>query len=221
MPVRLSIDVMRLIPAGCFIGTSLILPDQGLFLFGIRPPKRVNGDVIMEITGIGGGLEPGDETVFDGARREAREEIGTEVRLAASDDTLIVYSREQHSWVRAAGEARPAALVFRGYRTPVHHPWHHSHQGQAALIVFWASMLGRPTPCGELPALIWLSPQQILDTSLEDIPLAALTSAGARLHTRGEGGLPQSVGMRMTDSQEAIAIALGQATLEFYSHLEG
>lgn len=216
MRARPSIDIMRLIPAGCFVGTSLIISEGGRFLFGIRAPKRRQGEVVLEITGIGGGMESWDETVFDGVQREAREEIGTQVRLAPSDETLIVQSRRKHTWVRAVGEVKPAALVFRGYRTPPHRPWHAAAQGQAALIVFRASMLWPPAPIGELPALIWLSAGQILDTAVRDVPLETLRAGGARLSVRSGERIPLGAASRMTDSQEAIAIALGEETLAFY-----
>jgi 8-oxo-dGTP pyrophosphatase MutT (NUDIX family) len=215
--VRRSIDVMRLIPEGCFIGTSLILPDQERFLFGVRRPKWFRNKAILEITGIGGGMEDRDASVLEGVQREAMEEIGAKVRLVPSEETLVVQSREKHTWVRPVGEVKPAAAVFRGYRTPAHRPWHPSQQGEAALLVFRASLIEPPTPAGELPALIWLSGQQILDTALQDVPLSALISGGALTSAREPEALPGEATLRMTDSQEAIAIALGQATLGFYS----
>ncbi len=216
MPVRRSIDVMRLVPEGYFIGTSLILPDRERFLFGIRQPKWVGKRAILEITGIGGGLEAWDKSILDGVQREAMEEIGSRVRLVSSKETLIVQSREEHEWVRPAGELKPAAVVFRGYRTPAHHPWHTSRRGDAALLVFRASLIEPPAPTGELPALIWLSAQQILDTALQDVALSGLISGGALTLAREPEALPQRAPSRMTDSQEAIAIALGRATLGFY-----
>jgi hypothetical protein len=216
---NISRQILSLIPEGCFIGTSLILPERGRFLFGIREPKVQAGGQVLEITGIGGGLEAHDQTITHGVQREAREEICTEVRLISSHDTLVVRSRHELQRINSGVGIGPVALVFRRYRTPAHDPWARTNQGQAALLVFQATTLLSPAPCGELHGLIWLSAAQILKTANQDVVLHDLLDGGAELTLREGNVFSKQAKARMTDSQEALAIALGQETLSFYSAL--
>jgi len=70
-----------LLPEGMFTGTSLILRQGKRFLLGARPSKREGSLDVIELTGIGGGLEAKDPSVTAGLLREVREEIGCPVRL--------------------------------------------------------------------------------------------------------------------------------------------
>ncbi|MFQ5812902.1 MAG: hypothetical protein ACE5I2_06915, partial [Anaerolineae bacterium] len=47
-----------------------------------RPPRAEDSSQIIELTGIGGGVEDEDESLTAGVLREAQEEIGCGVRLA-------------------------------------------------------------------------------------------------------------------------------------------
>jgi len=129
----------KFMPPGVFIGVSLILPVSGRYLFGIRPPKRHENQTILELTGIGGGIEP-------------------------------------------------------------------------------------PKPCGELPWLLCITERQILETARRDIPLAQLLENEAVLIT-GKALPPQMNALvRLTDSQEALALALGEGLIRFYksaNYLDG
>jgi hypothetical protein len=120
----------EIIPDGIFVGTSLILPRGGRFLYGMRPLKGEGGRPVIELTGIGGGVEAFDESYSAGALREACEEIGCDVRLIPCPETLIVRSRDRIERVRLGGRERPAAVVYRKHRTPPHRPWHERNAGE-------------------------------------------------------------------------------------------
>jgi len=124
----------------CRCSASLILRRQGRLLYGIRPPKHEQGRQVLELTGIGGGMEDGDESLTAGVQREAREEIGSGVRLLHCHETLVVHSHGAVERIALQGDERPAALVFRHYRTPAHRPWHENHQGEGCLVVFLAQL---------------------------------------------------------------------------------
>jgi hypothetical protein len=114
------------------------------------------------------------------------------------------------------GPEKPAALVFRHHRTPAHQPWHARNQGQAWLIVYLADLEGQPCPTMELPWLLWMSPEQVLQTARNAVPLRELLSAGAELVFGAEGQPPEDCCLRLTDSQEALGLALGDALPAFY-----
>jgi hypothetical protein len=84
------------------------------------------------------------------------------------------------------------------------------------LIIFLAEFDGLPKPGLELPHLIWLSAEQVLDTARHDVHLSSLLIGGAQL-VEGPGGPPPLDALaRLTDSQEALVLALGEEAIEFY-----
>jgi 8-oxo-dGTP pyrophosphatase MutT (NUDIX family) len=210
--------LFEIIPDDIFVGTSLILRQGNRFLYGIRPIQHVESRQILELTGIGGGLEDEDKSLSAGAIREAQEEIGCGVGLISCPTTLVVRNQNDVEQVTLEGE-HPAAVVFRNYRTPPHQPWHQDNQGQACLIVFVAELKGQPRPAMELPHLIWLKPEHILETARDDVPLGRLLNTGAELIVGNLEVPPESSWVRLTDSQEALAIALGNTTLSVYNSL--
>ncbi len=213
-----------LIPSDSFVGTSLILRQEGRFLYGIRPIRELDKRPLIELTGIGGGIEEEDETYALGVLREAREEIGCgegsgegcRVKLVPCGRTLVVRGQKQLEWAELQGSQRPAAVVYRHYRTPPHQPWHASNEGQGCLIVFLADLKGQPYPTMELPWLLWMSPEQVLETARRDVPLSELKDGGAELVLGSTGAPPEASSLRLTDSQEALGLALGEALPEFY-----
>lgn len=202
--------------ASPFVGTSLILHQGGRFLYGVRPPRAEGSRQIIELTGIGGALEDEDASLTDGALREAQEEIGCGVRVLPCPETVIVRGQDDVERVTLRGKELPAAVVFRYYRTPPHQPWHEDNQGEACLVVFWAELDGQPRPAMELPDLIWLQLAHISLTARRDVPVSELLSSGAELVEGEAGPLPRHSWARMTDSQEALALALDDDELSFY-----
>ncbi len=212
-----------LLPEESFVGTSLILRKPqvsprrgGQLLYGVRPARPEGSRLILELTGIGGALEKEDESLTTGALREAWEEMGCSVRLLPCSETIVVRSPDRIERVALHGEERPAAVVFRHFRTPPHQPWHPKHQGEACLAVFLAELSGDPRPAMELAALMWLKPEQIVEVAGRDVAMHVLLDAGAELAERAEAPLPKAAWMRLTDSQEALALALGEDALAFY-----
>ena len=206
----------ELVPDGMFVGTSLILRQGGRFLYGVRPPRAEGPRQVIELTGIGGALEDEDESLTEGVLREAWEEMGCSVRLLPCRETVIVRSEHHVERVVLQGEERPAAVVFRHFRTPPHQAWHEDSQGEGCLVVFLAELDGQPWPAMELPALIWVKPTHVIQTARQDVPLSQLLESGATLVENELDMLPRTAWVRLTDSQEALVLALGEDALPFY-----
>ena len=211
-------QLSEIVPQDVFVGTSLIIRQGDRFLFGIRPAKRDGDEIILEVTGIGGGLEGSDHSFTAGVRREAMEEIGCEVRLLSCDPTLVVQGPKSTEWVEIRGEESPVAIVFRNYRTPRTQPWSQQNQGKACILIYLAELVDKPRPEMELPRLLWLSPDEILEIANQDVPLKQIVQSDNDL-VPGASGWPPPGLLRMTDSQEALALALGSETPDFYRRL--
>jgi hypothetical protein len=234
MKTQSHLTLDDLIPKGMFVGTSLILQDGERFLYGMRPARLEAGRPVIELTGIGGSLEETDASYTAGVLREVEEEIGCAVRLIPCSETLVVRSQDVVERVTLAGAERPAVVVFRYHRTPPHQPWHRlaasgpeaggaasGPEGgeQGCLLVFLGELAGRPRPLMELPWLIWLSPEQVLATAWADVPLAELLAEGAELVLGDAGPPPNGSWTRLTDSQEALGLALGPELPAYYRSL--
>lgn len=214
-------NLADLIPPDTFLGTSLILGGDDRFLYGMRPPVEVRGRSIVELTGIGGKIEPGDLTYTAGVLREAQEEIGCDVSIIDCQETLVVRGSDRIEPVVLVGGNRPAAVVTRRYGTPPHQPWDERGTGEVCVIVFAGALAGQPEPRAELPWLIWLRPEHILRTARADTLLEELLNDGAGL-VLGREPLPEgTLWARMTDSQEALGIALGDRLPAFYRSFRG
>ncbi len=207
-----------LIPSGVFRGAGVILRHQLRFLFGMRPPRMEHGRRILEITGIGGKSEPGDAGLLDTLRREVREEIKCQVHLRPCEQTLVVRGPGQFERLRLAGEERPAAVVFRDHHTPPRQPWKSRSGRYGCAVMFLADLEEEPRLTAELPSLIWLDARSIYDTALQDLTLAELLSRRSGLLTL-LSLQPTETWCRMTDSQEAVCLALGAEAVAFYNGL--
>lgn len=213
-----ALHLPDLIPPGVFRGAGVILRHQARFLFGMRPPRMEHGRRILEITGIGGKYEPTDADLLDCLRREVREEIKCQVRLRACEETLVVRGPGQFERLRLAGVEQPAAVVFRNHHTPPRQPWSNPHKRSGCAVMFLADLDEEPILTDELPSLIWLDPGSILDAARRDLTLAELLSRRSGLVTF-LSLQPTDIWCRLTDSQEALCLALGDEAREFYNGL--
>jgi hypothetical protein len=68
----------------------------------------------------------------------------------------------------------------------------------------------------ELPWLIWHSAEQVVQTARQDVLLPDLLAGGAQLIGRPGAPRPPATVTRLTDSQEALILALGDQALGVY-----
>ena len=213
------------IPEDAFVGAGLILRQRGLFLFGIRPLRWDGQRPTVEITAIGGRIETQDASLSAGVQREACEEIGQSVSFIPCTRTLLVRGYGDLEWASIHGEEKPAAIVYRFYKAPAHQPWNAPGVGQpnyrppSCIVLFLAELNEQPQLTEELPALIWLTPEQILETARRDIRFGDLLEAGIPiLRLRQDYPAPEHWA-RLTDSQEALALSMEEAVLDYYYRL--
>jgi 8-oxo-dGTP pyrophosphatase MutT (NUDIX family) len=208
-----------ILPPNTFRGVGLILPKDGRFLYGIRPVKWKDGYPVLEITGIGGKIEQSDSSMSEGALREAMEEIGVDVRLLACSRTLLVEGPGKQHWLELRGDERPAVIITGYDRRYPHKSWLSPDPKTGWVVNFLAELITAPRPSQEIPYIIMLTPQQILDTAQADLRLGDLLNQGSDLFSGPNIPPDENISIRLTDSQEALALALGNETLSFYSSL--
>lgn len=80
----------------CVTGASALIHDRNAFYFEITKPKHwwatPDGAPLAGLGCIGGSIEPG-ETILDCLHREAREELGADIRVMTASATQLVYEQ--------------------------------------------------------------------------------------------------------------------------------
>jgi 8-oxo-dGTP pyrophosphatase MutT (NUDIX family) len=194
---------------------SVLLADEGRFLFGVRPPVAERDRILLRLTGIGGWGEA-EETFSETAMREAIEETGSELRLLDHGQTLVVHSPDDVHMVTFPGEVAPVALVYRRLGTAAFDPWSDSFSSIAPVAVFAGILHERVRIMAEreLPLFMWLHPEQVIALADTDEPLDYLLADGAELFGTTDFDVQRSL-VRLTDSIQALVTALGSRAFPF------
>lgn len=198
---------------------SLLLADEGRFLLGARPPLDDRGHLIVRLTGIGGWAE-GNESFAETARREALEEIGSDVRLFTFARTALIHSPDDIQPIQLIDRPTPLALVYRRFGTGPFDPWSDEYQRIVPVAVFAAALtqLPRLTRPEELPCFLWVHPEQMIAMADADVSLHYLLEDGAELFGVFDGD-PGRALVRLTDSIQALLTALGPRSFTMLSDI--
>lgn len=200
-------------------GASLLVVEDGRFLLAARPPIVTPSGTLVNLTAVGGWLEPGES--FPGAvMRETAEETGVSVRLIDLHDTLIVHGPEAIEDVCIVGEVGPAAIVYCRMGTPPFDPWSDEYDAVVPVTVYAGALSGSPSVVApdEHPFFIWLYPEQLITLADGELPLGFLLSDGARMV--GEVDFPEKrVVVRLGDSIPALVSALGPTAFSFLGRI--
>jgi 8-oxo-dGTP pyrophosphatase MutT (NUDIX family) len=162
-------------------GTGLLLPvkrgRKTKFVFPVVKEiywKTAKGTPVIEYAGVGGKPE-GTETRLQAVFREAREEIGCEVKLKHAHETLFFDTRTGKIRKRKLrGTPAPLLKFQKIIQTPA---------GPRLLdSVVWVGIpVDEPRPSAEVPALLLLTENLLNQTLKKEVTLAQLLSHGAEL----------------------------------------
>ncbi len=154
-------------------GSSLLVVDDGRFLMAARPPIITPSRTLINLTGVGGWLEPG-ESFSGAAMRETTEETGVSVRLLDLHDTLIIHDPNTIEDVCIVGEVGPAAIVYCRMGTPPFDPWSEDYDAVVPVTVYAGVLSDRPAVVApdEHPFFLWLYPEQLIALADSELPLA-------------------------------------------------
>ncbi|CAN5618130.1 hypothetical protein BH23CHL2_BH23CHL2_24870 [soil metagenome] len=200
-------------------GASLLVVEEGRFLLAARPPIITPSRTLINLTGVGGWLEPG-ESFSAAAMRETVEETGVSVNLINLHDTLIVHGPDVIEDVCIVGEVGPAAIVYCRLGTPPFDPWSDEFESIVPVTVYAGALVGRPSIVApdEHPFFLWLYPEQLIALADGELPLAFLLSDGAKLDGDFDAD-NERVLVRLSDSIPALLAALGPTAFGFLGRI--
>ncbi|MCL6641954.1 MAG: NUDIX hydrolase [Candidatus Bipolaricaulota bacterium] len=165
-----------------YVSTGLVLlRKDGRLVFAISKPaywETRHGKLYISFEAVGGGLEAG-ETLVDCARREAREEASSEIRLHSAARTYLHTAEGELSVVSVNDKPKPLALYEKIFPHPPDQP-ELRRPSRLLIVIYLAECLGDPQPSGEVPALLLMTSRQY-QQAVQEIPLAQLLAAGAEL----------------------------------------
>ena len=158
-------------------GTGLILRDvQGRYLFAVSGTRFACAPGELFYCGIGGHREAGEDWEAC-AHREAREEIGSAIRLLSWDTTWHVLAGRDPEQVCVQALPTPRAV----YEMPPL-PGASSSSLQYTLVIFEGELLDPPLPNRvEVRALLALTPEQVVAGLTRKPSISQLLADGAAL----------------------------------------
>ena len=172
-----------LIPPGAETGSGLALRHRGRYLFELAGPRYASPSGATFYAGIGGHLEPG-ETWPACAQREAREELGCEVKIRPAERTAYIARDGELRLVAVDDEPRP--LCIYELWNPPDGPWNERGEGYIYYIVVYEATLddaAEPRP-RDVDGILWLAPELVPRTAQAPMTLASLLESGAKLAAR-------------------------------------
>jgi 8-oxo-dGTP pyrophosphatase MutT (NUDIX family) len=196
-----------------------LVVEDGRFLMAARPPIITPSRTLINLTGVGGWLEPGES--FSGAvMRETTEETGVSIRLLDLHDTLIVHGPDTIEDVCIVGEVGPAAIVYCRMGTPPFDPWSEQYEAVVPVTVYVGALSDIPAVVApdEHPFFLWLYPEQLIALADGELPLAFLLSDGAKL-VGDFAAETERVVVRLGDSIPALVSALGPTAYGFLGRI--
>ncbi|HSJ55843.1 MAG TPA: NUDIX domain-containing protein [Anaerolineae bacterium] len=168
--------IADLVPAGAEVGVGLALQDeQGRYLFFLAGTRHDCPPGELFYAGMGGHREAGEDWAAC-ARREALEEVGTDVDLLPASATWHVLRDGSVRHVVLTDDPRPLALYEM-----VHPPGTRRAGEVYRIVIYRARLRGVPRdlPPEEVRGVIALTEEQVVRGLMGPVPLGELLEAGA------------------------------------------
>ena len=189
------------------IGVAAILKYRGQLVFEIQKPHKWiqhdSGDRSIGVGCIGGTIEH-DEPPEEALQREAREEIGCEIRWQSAKKPFSVSPNGTVSPVSAC-DILDGVHFFWGGDAPRHVPG-------AKVAVFVGEPTDRPAP-KDLPALLYMTLATLIDVAAPTTTVAHAIEMGASVVERQE--LPRDATLSFVGTP-AVLISLKERSPDLF-----
>ena len=170
-------------------GNGVFLKWNNRFLVAVGNEKywdKTKQPWIITYTSTGGHVEAG-ETREEAIRREVKEELGCEVELLSSDQTLFTSLEDPNLIPYTLNEDLNPILVYN------------SQNIQMSVCVYLGRLLSPPIPQQEVPAIILLPSHLLQGGHLE-----SLLKNGSIIKEQEENSIPRSAMMKPFGSTELL-----------------
>lgn len=144
-------------------GTAFLIFDKGFSLFTISKPsywKHQDNNELISYSCVGGKLEEGENPIEAG-KREVYEEIGTDVHIFSSKVTHLIDLRSNKKVIEYNQAIKPFAIYYTKFSENLEEDSENSTL-LGRVYVYFANLLGDPSPSSEIPALLWLKWEDML-----------------------------------------------------------
>ncbi|MFX0095003.1 MAG: NUDIX domain-containing protein [Candidatus Hodarchaeota archaeon] len=172
-------------------GNGVILIWRNRFVFAIGKDQywdKTTDPWTITYTNTGGHVES-QETVIEATRREVKEELGCNVEILPSEQTLYCSLEDRKFTKQKLNDTIPPLLIYN------------SAIIKMSVSVFFARILVEPKPHLEVPALLLLPPSLIGGGQLSE-----LLNNGALLKEQVESSIPRSANLHPFGSAELLAV---------------
>lgn len=172
-------------------GNGLIIKWHDKLLFAIGKKdfwKKDNGRTIVTYTAVGGNLEQG-ESFIESSHREALEELGTDIEIISSDNTILFnFESRKKKYINLEEKIKPAIIYYKILQS----------QDKLSVCTYLAQLKGNPKPSMEVPALLLLKENQLLKNNT----LSELLKNGAEIIE--QTNIPRNSTMKPFGSAEIL-----------------
>jgi hypothetical protein len=170
-------------------GNGVILRWDNLFVFAVGKEdywNKTKEPWIITYTNTGGYLEIG-ETRVEATKREVKEELGCDVELLPSDQTLYCDLEDPHFVSYTLDDVFTPLLIYN------------SHVMELSVCVYLAQISSSPFPQREVPAILFLPPKLLHGGQLGDLLIH-----GCMIREQVKGYIPRSAIMKPFGSAKLL-----------------
>jgi 8-oxo-dGTP pyrophosphatase MutT (NUDIX family) len=188
-------------------GAGLLLFHEGLTVFGLKRTVVENDTVSLELTGIGGKVEPG-ESFEECAVRECIEETGVSSEIVLSAKAWVM----TEGMTPEAGLSADGSLITVHKRTP-------GYPLDLEIRVFAARLGTPPKPIEKMRHLFFMPLRLLKEIALGQMTVGDLLKKGVRIESAAGEEVPEGGVVTFIDSPGGYARYVEGALLEYVEGL--